>query len=483
MAAGVTLYRYPGYNIKVKEKCGLFGIFGSPEAANLTLLGLYALQHRGQESAGMVVSDGCRVRHHVGMGEAAQVFTPPVLQELTGHLAVGHVRYSTTGTTSLRNAQPFLADYYGGVIAVAHNGNLTNTRKLRRMLEGQGGLFHTTSDSELVLHLLSHSGPKSFPENLVQALSKVEGAYSLLFMTRDRLIAARDPCGFRPLCIGRINGGFVIASETAALDMVEAEYLREVEPGEIVIVSKDGLESVRLPVKPRPAFCIFEHIYFARPDSLVFGHSVYQTRKELGRALARAAPVKGDLVMPVPDSGVYAALSYAQETGLPLEMGFIRNHYVGRTFIQPVQRIRDLEVKIKLNPVREVVAGKKVVLIDDSLVRGTTSRNRVILLRKCGAREIHLRIACPPHRFSCYFGIDFPDPAQLLANRYEPKEMADYLQLDSLEYLDCAGMLDAMPLPGDQFCAACFNGDYPVVPDEGFQKDLLEEKGRGQEHG
>jgi len=462
--------------MELREKCGVFGIYGHKSAAEMAFLGLYALQHRGQESAGIAASDGREIRAHLGMGEAAQVFTPEALEKLTGHLAIGHNRYSTTGGSNLRNAQPFLAQYYDGMLGVCHNGNITNTGRLRRKLERQGALFHSTTDSELILHLISHSRNKAFPDNIVEALGQLEGAYCLTLITRDRVIAARDPHGFRPLCLGRLNDGWVAASETSALDILEAEYQRDVEPGEIVILGPDGLESLRpFPARKR-AFCIFEYIYFARPDSRIFGHGVYQVRKRLGERLAVEAPAQGDFAMPVPDSGTCAALGFSQKAGLPFEMAFVRNHYVGRTFIQPVQRVRDLNVKIKLNPVRELIENRRLVLIEDSIVRGTTSRGRVRTLRNFGAREIHMRISCPPHRFPCYYGIDFPDPAELAANRLSIEELRRYLGLDSLNYLSLEGMLAAMPLPAGDFCTACFSGKYPVAPEAGLNKEVLEKK-------
>ena len=469
---------FPVYYLTMtgKEKCGLFGVFGTKEAASLTFLGLYALQHRGQESAGIVVSDGKEIKSHLGMGEVAQVFSPDILKDLPGHISVGHTRYSTTGGSNIKNAQPFLANYYGGVIAVGHNGNLTNTRTLRERLENRGALFHSTTDSELVIHLISHSKAKTFPENLIEALGRIEGAYCLLMLMKDRLIAARDPFGFRPLCLGKVNGGYVVASETSALDIVEAEYLREVEPGEIVSLSEKGLESFKPSQNQKHAFCIFEYIYFARPDSKIFGHSVYLTRKRLGKKLAQESPVAGDFVMPVPDSGTYAALGFGEEAGLPFEMAFVRNHYVGRTFIQPVQKVRDLGVKIKLNPVRELIDGKRIVLVEDSIVRGTTSQGRVRTLRNFGAQEVHMRVSCPPHRFPCYYGIDFPNLKELAANRYTMEEIKKYLNLDSLHYLSYEGMLAAMPLPAEEFCTACFNGSYPVIPEEGLSKEILERR-------
>ncbi len=459
----------------LKEGCGVFGLFGSPEAASLTFLGLYALQHRGQESAGIVTSNGKEIKSYLGMGEVSTVFSPQILKHLTGHLAIGHTRYSTTGGSNIKNAQPFLAHYYEGLLAVGHNGNFTNTRSLRKRLERQGALFHSTTDSELVSHLISHSRTRTFPENFIEALAQIEGAYSLVLLTKDKVIAARDPWGFRPLCIGKINNGFVIASETAALDIVGAEYLRDVEPGEIIVINEKGLQSLQPLPERKHAFCIFEYIYFARPDSTIFGHSVYLTRKRLGQHLAREAPAKGDFVMPVPDSGNYAALGFSEASGLPFEMGYVRNHYVGRTFIQPVQKVRDLSVKIKLNPVRPLISGRRVVLVEDSIVRGTTSQGRIRTLRNFGAKEVHMRVSCPPHKFPCFYGIDFPTPEELIANRYHRKEeVCKYLNLDSLEYLSCQGMLSAMPLPAEEFCTACFTGSYPVIPEEGLTKEVLE---------
>lgn len=457
-----------------REKCGLFGLYNNPEAAALAFLGLYALQHRGQESAGMVVSDGRRLRRHVGMGQVSEVFRPEQLGRLPGHAVIGHTRYSTTGSSNLVNAQPFTAHCRGTTLAVAHNGNFTNTGTLRRELEERGAVFQSTTDSELVSHLVSHSRCRDFPENIADALARVEGAYCLLLMTAGRLFAARDPHGFRPLCLGRLNGGWAVASESSALDIIDATYEREIEPGEIVSIDERGPVSHRLLPRRPSACCVFEQLYFARPDSRIFGGNVYLARKKLGARLAAEAPAAGDLVMPVPDSGVYAAIGYSQASGLPFEMGFIRNHYVGRTFIHPVQRVRDLGVKIKLNPVRELVRGRDIVLIDDSIVRGTTSRSRVQTLRDFGARRIHMRVACPPHRFPCWYGIDFPDPDQLVANRMSLPEIERYLKLDSLAYLSFEGMMAAMPRPAGDFCAACFTGDYPVAPEPDLGKSTLE---------
>jgi len=404
----------------------------------------------------------------------ADVFTPEALGRLRGHLALGHVRYSTTGSPSATNVQPFAVNYARGPLAVAHNGNLVNASTLRRKLEEEGSIFQSTMDSEIVVHLLARQGTGSFEEGLRRALTALEGAYCLGLMDERRLIAARDPHGWRPLCTGVLDGAYVVASESCALDLIGAEYLREVEPGEVVFFDEEGMRSLEASTVPRAAFCIFEYIYFARPDSSIFGHNVYLTRKRLGARLARAHPVDAELVIPVPDSGTFAALGFAEEAGLPFEMGFIRNHYVGRTFIQPSQLVRDFSVKVKLNPVADVLQGKRVVVVEDSIVRGTTSRMRMRTLRDAGAREVHMRVSCPPLRYPCFFGIDFPTPEELIANRKSVPEIQEFLGLDSLAYLSLEDMLQAMPLPGDRFCTACFTGDYPIPVREPMDKLRLE---------
>src|SRR3982075_3266166 len=388
------------------DECGVFGVFGHPEAANLVYLGLYALQHRGQESAGIVSSDGKELYVHRAMGEVEEIFQPSVLAKLPGDLAIGRTRYSTAGDKALLNAQPIMIDCNKGKVALGHNGNLTNAAEWRRTLEHRGSIFQTTSDTEVIVHLVARSPARNLSGALADALNQVEGAYSLLMMTRDEMHAARDPRGFRPLALGKLDGAWIVASETCAFDLLGATYLRDVEPGEMVRITKKGIESLRFAAEKPLQHCIFEHVYFARPDSLVFGRVVEQSREMLGRLLAREHPVPADVVVPVPDSGVPAALGYAHESGVPFRMGLIRNHYVGRTFIEPQQAIRDFGVKLKLNPVRGLLAGKRVVLVDDSIVRGTTSRKIVHLVREAGATEVHMRISCPPTISPCYYGVD-----------------------------------------------------------------------------
>ncbi|MGD2127349.1 MAG: amidophosphoribosyltransferase, partial [Desulfobacteraceae bacterium] len=418
-----------------REACGIFAVYGHQEAAKLTYFGLYALQHRGQESAGIVVSDGQRVLEHKAMGLVPDIFEQAILDRLKGNMALGHVRYSTTGSSLLVNAQPFRIKHAGKTLAIAHNGNLVNARQVRTELENQGSIFQTTSDSEVVLHLAARAMRKGLEQALVQTMGQVKGAYSMVIMTEDTLLALRDPYGFRPLCLGRLNSGYVVTSETCALDLVEAAYIREVEPGEILIINQNGLESIRLEEITRKARCIFELIYFARPDSNVFGQNVYLFRKKQGELLAREFPVEADLVMPFPDSGNYAAIGYAQASGLPLEMGVIRNHYVGRTFIQPSQSMRDFAVKVKLNPVKDLLKDRRVLIIEDSIIRGTTAKTRIETLRKIGAREVHMRVSCPPHRFPCHYGIDFSTRGELIAAQKSVEEIRDFIGLDSLGYL------------------------------------------------
>jgi amidophosphoribosyltransferase len=446
-----------------KHYCGLFGAFGMPEASFIIYLGLYALQHRGEESCGIVTSDGQELYLHKDMGLVADVFGEEKLKILKGDRGIGHVRYSTTGSSLVKNAQPLFVDYLGNSLAVAHNGNLVNSQALRQDLERLGSIFQTTCDSEVIVHLMARSRSKDVVTKLKNALNRIQGAYSLVLLTEDQLIGARDPDGFRPLCLGKKGDAYCLASETCAFDLIEAKFVREVEPGEIVVITKGGVKSVRFtPAKDRSAFCIFEHIYFARPDSIVFGQTVHLVRQELGRNLAKEHPVKADFVCPIPDSGTSAALGFSHESGIPLEQGVIRNHYVGRTFIQPHQRIRDLGVKVKFNILREVVRGKRVVIVDDSIVRGTTSRIRVKNFRDAGAKEVHMRISCPPHRFPCFYGIDFPSSEELIANRYSLKEIEKYLGVDSLGYLSLEGMLKAVHLPKNRYCVACFTGEYSV---------------------
>ena len=462
-----------------KHECGVFGVFGHPNAAELTYYGLYALQHRGQESAGIVSAkqEGSSFRIRRGMGLVGQVFGEQDLKDLTGTRAIGHVRYSTTGSSTIKNAQPITVESSRGQIAIAHNGNLVNAGRLRAELEAQGSIFQTTTDSEVILHLISRPNPAIGGGALAQALSRVHGAYSLVLMGEKELIGARDPFGFRPLVIGKLDDGIIFSSETCALDLIGAEFVREVEPGEVVVADEDGLRSFKPHNEPsREALCIFEFVYFARPDSQLGGRNVSHARIRMGRELARMHPVEADIVVPVPDSGTYAALGYSEQAGIPLDQAFVRNHYIGRTFIQPSQLIRDFNVRVKLNLIRSAVQGKRVVVVDDSIVRGTTARARVTNLREAGAREVHIRVSCPPHRFSCHYGIDFPDPKDLLANRMTPQEITKYLGADSLGYLDVDGMVRACKLPASKFCLACFNGDYPVPFAPEDDKGVLERR-------
>jgi len=457
------LYQHKEDGAYPRHACGLFGVFGAPDASYLIYLGLYALQHRGEESCGIVTSDGSELFLRKEMGLVADVFDESRLRPLKGNRGIGHVRYSTTGSSLVKNAQPLFVDYLGSSLAIAHNGNLVNSRALRQGLEKTGSIFQTTCDSEVIVHLMARSKSKDVVARLKSGLKQVRGAYSLLLLTEDQLIGARDPDGFRPLCLGRKDGAYCLASETCAFDLIQAEFVREVDPGEIVVISKEGLKCVRfVPKRPRASHCIFEHIYFARPDSVIFGETVHVVRHRLGQELAREHPVAADIVVPIPDSGTSAALGFSHASGIPMEMGVIRNHYVGRTFIQPYQAIRDLGVKVKFNVLRDVVRGKRVVIVDDSIVRGTTSRVRVKSFREAGAKEVHMRISCPPHRFACFYGIDFPSRKELIANRYSMKKIAAYLGVDSLGYLSLEGMLRCVRLPRERYCVACFTGQYPV---------------------
>ena len=460
-----------------KHYCGVFGIFGHPNAAELTYYGLYALQHRGQESAGLVTSDGKQFREHKGMGLVSQIFNGQVLNDLVGHMAVGHTRYSTTGSSNIRNAQPLTGNCLRGQIAVAHNGNLINAAPLRDELEARGVMFQTTVDSEVILNLLAQPTPAGEDNNLVHTVRRIEGAYSLVIMTEQELIGVRDPHGFRPLCLGRVDDAWVLASETCALDLIHAKFVRDVEPGEIVVINRDGLHSIKpFPKQERRAFCMFEYVYFARPDSTLAGRNVYKVRVEMGRQLARAHPVDADLVIPVPDSGVYAGLGYAEESKIPFELAFIRNHYVGRSFLQPSQLIRDFNVRVKLNLIEELVRGKRVVIVDDSIVRGTTCKARVKTLKEAGAKEVHVRVSCPPHMNPCVYGIDFPDRTKLMAANHSVEAIRDYLNADSLHYLSTDGMIAATGLPKESFCLACWDGNYPVPYDPATDKEIIERR-------
>ncbi|MBD3264669.1 MAG: amidophosphoribosyltransferase [Candidatus Omnitrophica bacterium] len=456
--------------------CGIFGITFHKEAARLTYLGLYALQHRGEESAGIAVYNKKGVLFHKGMGLAGDVFNEESIGSLKGEIAIGHVRYSTTGSTHSRNIQPFLARHKKGNIAIAHNGNLTNTAYLHNMMEEKGSIFQTTMDSEIITHLIAANPIKDFKHSVVTALMQLRGAYSLILMLNDLLVGARDPFGFRPLCLGKLDNSYVLASETCALDLIQAEYIRDVEPGEVIFIKKDKIDSIKPFFGKNHALCIFEYVYFSRPDSNIFGENVYLTRKNLGRQLAREYSLDCDLVMPIPDSGSYAALGFAQEAGIPYEAGMIRNHYVGRTFIQPSQFIRDFRVKVKLNPVSEVLKGKRIMVIEDSIVRGTTCRARVETLRDAGAKEIHMGVSCPPITSPCFYGIDFPTRKELIAHNRSIEQIRDFIGLDSLHYLSLEGMLSAMPLSGKEFCTACFSGKYPDKVPRRFSKKVLERK-------
>jgi len=458
-----------------RHECGVFGVFQHENAAQLSYYGLFALQHRGQESAGLVSCEGPGHPFHVhrAMGLVSQVFDSVSLGKLKGDRAIGHVRYSTTGSSTLANAQPLVADTVRGPLAIAHNGNLVNAAQLRAELENAGSIFQTTADSEIILHLLARQAASREP---LSALRALQGAFSLVMLTPEALVGVRDPRGFRPLVLGRLDNAHVLASETSAFDLIGAKFEREIAPGEVVVIDAKGVRSLR-PFDPaRPAFCIFELVYFARPDSNLGGRNVAEMRVEMGRRLARTQPVEADIVVPVPDSGNYAAQGYSEESGIPLGHAFVRNHYIGRTFLQPSQMIRDFDVRVKLNLIADAVRGKRVVVVDDSIVRGTTARARVVNLRESGAREVHLRISCPAHRFPCHYGIDFPDPQELLANRMTTTEIVKFLGVDSLAYLPLNDMIASTGWPSDSFCTACFTGDYPLPVGEVSGKDIMENR-------
>ncbi|OFW14391.1 MAG: amidophosphoribosyltransferase [Acidobacteria bacterium RIFCSPLOWO2_02_FULL_67_21] len=448
---------------KFREECGVFGIFGHTEAANLTYLGLYALQHRGQESAGIAASDGALVRHRKAMGYVNEAFDAAALSTLPGYLAMGHVRYSTAGESRLANAQPIVVDSVHGQFGICHNGNLVNAGELRGELVREGAIFQTSSDTEVVVHLFARSREEGSERAIVDAISQVRGAFSFVMMTKDRLIGVRDPNGFRPLVLGRLGDAWVMCSETCALDLIGATYLRDVDPGEFIIISAAGLKSVK-PFAPAPqAQCIFEHVYFARPDSYVFGESVNEVRTELGRRLARECPAEADVIVPIPDSGVCAAVGFAEASGVPMRVGLIRNHYVGRTFIEPQQSIRHFGVKVKLNPVRSIIEGKRVVLVDDSIVRGTTSRKIVRMVRGAGAREVHMRISCPPTISPCFYGVDTPQRSELIAATHSLEEIRRYLDADSVGYLSLEGLTACVNGGSSRYCTSCYTGNYPVA--------------------
>ena len=448
---------------KFKDECGVFGIFGHHESANMTYLGLYALQHRGQESAGIAASDGKAVRVSKAMGYVSDIFSGSVLSQLPGHSAIGHVRYSTAGESRLANAQPFLIDCQHGQFSICHNGNLTNADDLRNELVSQGSIFQSGSDTEVMLHLYARSKAKNFEDAIVESVTQIQGAFSFLMLTADRLVAVRDPHGFRPLALGRLDDAYVVCSETCALDLIGATYVRDVEPGELLIISSGGVRSLKPFAPAQLAHCVFEHVYFSRPDSYVFGKSVNEVRTNLGRVLAREQRVDADVIVPIPESGVCAAMGYAEESGIPLRMGLIRNHYVGRTFIQPQSSIRHFGVKVKLNPVRSILEGRRVVLVDDSLVRGTTSRKIVRMVRAAGAREVHVRISCPPTISPCFYGVDTPRRSELMAATHTLEEIKTYLDCDTVAYLSLDGLMTAVGEGSGHYCSSCYTGLYPVA--------------------
>jgi amidophosphoribosyltransferase len=462
-----------------KENCGLFGIFGDPEAVQKTYFGLHSLQHRGQESAGIASSDGESIQCYTGMGTIRRVFRSGrnTLEKLRNPIAIGHVRYSTTGSSKAVNSQPLLAEYSRGQVAVAHNGNLINASLLRDEYEAYGSIFKSTSDTEIIVHLLAKPTHISKPDPLAHVLNHLQGAYSLLFLFSDCIEAARDPYGIRPLCIGQTDDGhYAVASETCAFDAIGVNFIREVEPGEIVRLDKSGLSS-RFFVEPgsvTPAHCIFEHIYFAKQNSYIFGENVHEFRKKLGRQLAIEQPADADVVIPVPDSGTSAAIGYAQQSGISFDMGMVRSHYIGRTFISPNQKLRELEVNLKLQIVNEVVGGKRVVVVDDSIVRGTTTRGKIRALRQAGAEEIHMRVSCPPIRFPCFYGVDFPTQEELLANKRDLEQIRQFLEVDSIGYMSLQGLLGCTNLPADHYCTACWNGKYKIPVNIAVNKFTME---------
>jgi len=460
---------------KPKEFCGVIGIVGHPEAAAMAYLSLYTLQHRGQEGAGIVTTDGEKVYCHRGQGLVNDVFSEPeTIRKLIGRMAIGHNRYSTTGSDQKINVQPILVNSITGPLALGHNGNLVNSRSLRDKLQNEGALFQTTSDSEILVHLIARSQKKDFISRVMDALHQVRGAYSLVMLTKEALIAARDPNGFRPLALGGVNDGYVIASETCAMDLIGAEYIRDVNPGELLIIKEGSIQTRHLKSRGRCAHCIFEFVYFSRPDSQIFGEYVDKTRRKLGKHLAEEHPAEADIVIAVPDSSNTAALGYALHTGIPFELGLIRNHYIGRTFIQPQQAMRHFNVKVKFNPVGGLLDGKRIVVVEDSIVRGTTLKILTQLIRKAGAREVHVRVSSPPIRYPCYYGMDFPTSEELIAASMSVEEIKEFLGVDSLGYLSMEGLLNAVPREGRGYCTACFGGEYPVAIEEVFSKTQYE---------
>jgi len=460
---------------KIREECGIVGIFNSQEASTLTYLGLYALQHRGQESAGIVTIDETGRAYEVKrIGLVSEIFNKDVLSYLKGNKAIGHVRYSTTGSTVIENAQPILVEYIKGPLAVAHNGNLVNVMDIKKVLEEEGSIFESTADSEVLVHLIAKHNKYDFIESVKRSLNLLKGAYSFVILNRDFLIAARDPHGIRPLEIGKIGDTYIVASETCAFDLLGAEHTGTVEPGEVVIFSKNGIQREQFSERKRSAMCVFEFIYFARPDSIIYNRTVNDIRKNLGRELGKESPVNADIIIPVPDSGVCAAIGYSEAVGIKYDMGLIRNHYVGRTFIEPEQSIRDFGVKLKLNPVKEILKDKRVVVVDDSIVRGTTSRKIAKLIRGAGAKEIHYRISSPPIKNPCFYGMDFPTRTELIANSHTIEEVRKYLRVESLSYLSLEGLIKATGGRKDKFCMACFDGEYPIDFKEGQGKFIFE---------
>ncbi len=459
--------------------CGIFGIFDHRDAANITYLGLHALQHRGQESAGIASTDHETIKSHRQMGLVSDIFNEDVLAKLEGSSAIGHVRYSTSGSSNLGNAQPLVIEYAKGYLAIAHNGNLTNARIIKEELQNYGSIFQSTSDTEVIIHLVALSHENSTIERLVSALRRVEGSYSMLVLTNEELIAARDPFGFRPLVLGKLKNSYIISSETCAFDLVGAKYLREIEPGEILHISKNAIKSYRPFKKQNPKYCIFEFIYFARPDSFMFGKTVYNVRKALGRQLAKDTHVDADMVIPIPDSGIGAAIGYSQETDIPFELGLIRNHYVGRTFIEPKESIRHFGVKLKLNALRDIVKGKKIVVVDDSIVRATTGRKIIKMLRQYGAREIHFRVCSPPTAYPCFYGIDTPSRAELIASSHSTEEINKYMGSNTLQYLSIESMKTALGNGEYEYCDACFSGTYPSKFPWGMELGQMELFSRG----
>jgi amidophosphoribosyltransferase len=454
--------------------CGIFGIFGHKDAANMTYLGLHALQHRGQESAGIASTDGYTVTTHREMGLVSDIFNADVLQKLKGDAAIGHVRYSTAGSSNLGNAQPLSVEYSQGYLSIAHNGNLTNAKIVKDELQNYGSIFQSTTDTEVIIHLIALSHEHSALERLTSALKRLEGSYSLVLLTNKELVAVRDPQGFRPLALGKVKDAYVVSSETCAFDLIGARYIREIDPGEIIHISKEGIKSFKPFKKANPRFCIFEYIYFARPDSFMFGETVYSVRKDLGRQLARDTHVDADMVIAIPDSGITAAIGYSQETGIPFEMGLIRNHYVGRTFIEPKESIRHFGVKLKLNAIHDIVKGKRIIVIDDSIVRATTGRKIIKMLRQYGAKEIHFRVSSPPTTHPCFYGIDTPSRAELIASSHTVREINKYMGSDSLRYLTPESLRKALGRDNYTFCDACFSGIYPSRFPWGMELEQME---------